>query len=264
MCMLLAIKVVPLRPPYLPFSFTYLRGRTISISMIIPNPHYFLIGFNSTCICWANMTEHACWLLTPGFDGTTFKFGIVCWSCLWPCISRKTSLDIQPSTFPLGILVGNIPASLVCGSTWFLYMVGAGTCWTPMWKGAVKGSMKDGGGWLIPWQVAKACALETTSFESRGRAWTGTWECTWWSRWWGHVRAFVGGLHCCSQNGWFDSYHKQSSRYQISSRWARISPNFKTAPVDGCSDGASWGVCKKGQKIGICPEGHTITNSKHR
>lgn len=145
----------------------------------------------------------------------------------------------------LDILVGNIPASLVRVSTWFLYMVGAGTCWTPVWKGAVKGSMKDDGGWLIPWQVAKACALETTSFESRGRAWTGTWECTWWSRWWGHVRAFVEGLHCCSQNGWFDSYHKQSSRCQISSRWARISPNFKTAPVDDCSDGASWGLKKR-------------------
>lgn len=46
----------------------------------------------------------------------------------------------------LDILVGNIPASLVRVSTWFLYMVGAGTCWTPVWKGAVKGSMKDDGG----------------------------------------------------------------------------------------------------------------------
>ena len=80
---------------------------------------------------------------------TTFQFGIVCWSCLWPCSHHNTSqymLDMKPSTFPLGTLVGNIPASLVCGSTCFLYMVGTGTCWPPVWKGAVKGSMKDGGG----------------------------------------------------------------------------------------------------------------------
>ena len=47
------------------------------------------------------MTEHAGWPLTPGVDGTTFKFGIVWWSCLWPSIYRNTCWICSPLRFPL-------------------------------------------------------------------------------------------------------------------------------------------------------------------